>query len=78
MRQIKRCTSCTNCARSVFSELGRDALQLIERGTSANIYRAGNAIFYQGNPPAGIYCVGSGAVALRKRDASSGRDRHSG
>ena len=65
---------CSTCVgRGVSSEwcvLGDDDLQVLETARVSNVYRAGQVLFYQGNPCLGLYCIESGEVALRKTDES--------
>lgn len=61
------CLTCPHRA-SEWCALGEDLVELNEAKTS-NTYQPGQAIFYQGNPCMGIYCIEEGTVALRKCDA---------
>lgn len=61
------CFMCPHRA-SEWCALGEGLAELNESKTS-NTYQAGQAVFYQGNPCMGIYCIEEGTVALRKCDA---------
>lgn len=63
------CFQCQSRSRSEWAELGDDELRLLNDSKVCNHYYAGQVIFYQGNPCAGLYCIESGTVALKKLDA---------
>lgn len=67
-----RALSCFSCPARALGEwcaLDGEDLALLNRVKVANLYTAGQHIFYQGNPSLGLYCVESGTVAIRKTDA---------
>jgi CRP-like cAMP-binding protein len=57
---------------SEWNHLCPDDVKLLSRAKVVNHYKAGQVIFYQGNPPLGLYCISDGLVVLRKTD-SEGR-----
>ena len=61
------CFACPHRAAE-WCALGDNLSDLNEAKTS-NTYQPNQAIFYQGNPCMGLYCVEEGTVALRKCDA---------
>jgi CRP-like cAMP-binding protein len=63
------CLTCENRRLSEWCNLCPEDAQLLSRAKVVNRYKAGQTIFYQGNPPLGLYCVESGQVVLRKTDA---------
>ncbi|MFM7202115.1 MAG: Crp/Fnr family transcriptional regulator [Myxococcota bacterium] len=62
------CLHCTNRKDSEWGSLCQHDLALLNQAKVVNHYRAGQVIFYQGNPPLGIYCIEKGTVVLRKSD----------
>ncbi|MBZ0271701.1 Crp/Fnr family transcriptional regulator [bacterium] len=62
------CFTCQGRARSEWCNLSDEDLAILDRHKMANTYKAGQIIFYQGNPCLGIYCVESGTIAIRKSD----------
>jgi len=68
---VRRTIDCVTCGSRSSSEWGSlcaaDA-GLLSRAKIVNRYAPRQTIFYQGNPPMGLYCVESGRVLLRKTD----------
>lgn len=62
------CLTCPGRELSEWCALVNDDLELLERHRTHRDYAPGEVIFAQGTPCAGIYCVESGTVALRKAD----------
>ncbi len=63
------CLTCESRHKSEWHGLCNEDSQILSRAKVVNRYRAGQTIFYQGNPPLGLYCVESGQIVLRKSDA---------
>ncbi len=61
------CAACPQRATE-WCALGDD-LHILNEAKTSNTYQPGQAIFYQGNPCVGVYCVEEGTIALRKCDA---------
>lgn len=64
-------TTCINCesrSDSVFCKIGNDALRNISEAKTTNNYKRGHALFFQGNPPFGVFCIQSGKVKVSKSD----------
>lgn len=64
------CFTCQNREKSEWCVLSEEDLDILNGAKICNTYQPGQVIFYQGNPCLGVYCVESGAVALRKMDAN--------
>lgn len=62
------CFACRHQASSVWRDLEGKDLSHLDATKTCNIYKAGQSIFYQGNPCLGLFCIESGTVALRKLD----------
>lgn len=69
MGQTGKSVGCDNCAqksKSIFCELEKIALEGVSKNKVMNTYKKGNTIFFQGNPPFGLYCINSGKVKISK------------
>ncbi|MBI4062884.1 MAG: Crp/Fnr family transcriptional regulator [Elusimicrobia bacterium] len=60
------CAKCPKREKGVFCRLSEKELSFIDRSKTANVYRRGQVVFYEGNPPLGVYCLFSGRVKLYK------------
>lgn len=63
------CKLCHVGRRSDWNGIDDAAYAILARGVARREYRSGEVIFAQGNPNAGVYCVSTGTVAIRKLDA---------
>ena len=63
------CSVCHVRRRSDWDGLDDAAHDLLARGLSRREYGSGEVIFAQGDANTGVYCVSSGAVAIRRLDA---------
>ena len=62
-------TNCENCQsreKGIFCELELSALADISHHKVMNSYKKGQTIFFQGNPPFGLYCIASGKIKVSK------------
>ncbi|MBI4424868.1 MAG: Crp/Fnr family transcriptional regulator [Elusimicrobia bacterium] len=59
-----QCLTCRNRAKGAFCRLERRELERLDRSMTANLYRREQIVFFEGNPPFGVYCVSSGRVRL--------------
>ncbi len=60
------CKSCELRGGGVFCTLKGALLTRLDKEKSVHNYQKGQVIFYEGNPPLGIYCIYSGRVKLYK------------
>lgn len=67
------CETCTVQADSVFCALDKEALSVLNQGKSSNVYKRGQTLFLEGNPPFGLYCIHSGKIKVTKL-SSSGKE----
>ncbi len=58
------CEQCSSRKKSVFCDLKKKFLEAIDLTKITNIYKKGQIIFHEGNPPLGIYCINKGVVKL--------------
>ena len=66
--EIPRCETCGVKTRSVFAGLTNKESSRINSEKSTNIYKHGQILFYEGNHPAGVYCIKKGKVKVYKTD----------
>lgn len=62
-------TSCENCPsreKGIFCELEKAGLKNVSQNKVMNLYKKGQTIFFQGNPPFGLYCIASGKIKVSK------------
>ncbi len=60
------CEKCTNKEKSIFCSIADKTLADISHNKIMNTYKKGHTIFYQGNPPFGIYCINNGKIKISK------------
>jgi CRP-like cAMP-binding protein len=60
------CDKCSSQAMSIFCQLDRGPLAEISSHKVMNTYKKGHVIFYQGNPPFGLYCISRGKIKITK------------
>lgn len=63
------CLHCSSRSNSEWGGICAHDVVLLNSAKVVNHYKAGQTIFYQGNPPLGLYCIEKGTVLLRKTDA---------
>ncbi len=69
MRQSKKSTDCESCSskeKGVFCDLEKSDLEEVSDNKVTNFYKKGQTLFFQGNPPFGLYCIGEGKVKVSK------------
>jgi CRP-like cAMP-binding protein len=60
------CEHCESKTKGIFCELESVALTEVSARKVMNTYKKGHNIFFQGNPPFGLYCVNSGKIKVSK------------
>lgn len=70
---VPGCSACHGLAHEEWSVLGEEDLRALNRARVRRGYAPGEAIFRQGEPCLGIFCIDSGEVALRKSDEHGGQ-----
>jgi CRP-like cAMP-binding protein len=68
-KNIFKSVSCENCHshdKGIFCELEHSVLTEISHHKVMNSYKKGQTIFFQGNPPFGLYCIASGKIKVSK------------
>lgn len=61
-----QCENCQSRDKGVFCDLEKMALHDVSTHKVTNTYKKGQIIFYQGNPPFGLYCINSGKIKITK------------
>ncbi len=60
------CEHCDVRGKGIFCEIESLALTQVSDRKVTNAYKKGHTIFFQGNPPFGLYCVNSGKIKVSK------------
>ncbi len=61
-----QCEQCECKDRGIFCDLEDLALASVSGKKVMNTYKKGQTIFYEGNPPFGLYCINSGKIKISK------------
>lgn len=64
--KIHDCVHCASREKGIFCELSTFVLSDISQHKVMNTYKKGQVIFYQDNPPFGLYCLSSGKIKVTK------------
>ncbi len=60
------CSECNAREKGIFCKLKELDLEEISKNKVTNIYKKGQTLFFQGNPPYGLYCMSTGKVKVSK------------
>ena len=60
------CESCSSRSRGIFCSLEPQKATEISKNKVTNLYKRGQTLFFQGNPPFGLYCMQAGKVKISK------------
>lgn len=60
------CEHCPSRESGIFCDLKEQALEDVSQHKVMNTYKKGHTLFFQGNPPFGLYCVNSGKIKVSK------------
>lgn len=69
MKTINKNLACENCQskdKGIFCELEQIALDDVGKHKVMNTYKKGHTLFFQGNPPFGLYCISNGKIKVSK------------
>lgn len=64
-----RPVGCENCKckdKGIFCDLEGSSLAKVSQHKVMNHYKRGQTIFFQGNPPFGLYCINNGKIKISK------------
>jgi len=62
------CSQCESRSKSLFCSLKEQDIEILDQSKFQTHQKAGQYLFYAGNPGTGIYCVTSGTVKLEALD----------
>ncbi len=62
------CDACVMRHKSDWQVLSDDEIQMLSRGQSKHCYETGQTVYAMGERSRGVYCICSGAVAIRQFD----------
>ena len=68
-KNVFNLTSCEHCPsreKGIFCDLEQSALAEVAHHKVLNSYKKGQTIFFQGNPPFGLYCISNGKIKVSK------------
>ncbi len=60
------CHTCSGRGKSVFCNLTKEGVELLNTSKNENVYKKGQSLFIEGNPPFGLYCLHSGKIKITK------------
>lgn len=69
MKKNNNSISCENCPsrdKGIFCDLENYALAGVSEHKVTNNYKKGHTLFFQGNPPFGLYCINTGKIKVSK------------
>jgi CRP-like cAMP-binding protein len=58
------CDHCESKDKGIFCELKDLALAKVSANKVMNTYKKGQTVFFQGNPPFGLYCINAGKIKI--------------
>jgi CRP-like cAMP-binding protein len=58
------CDQCESKDKGIFCQLQDLSLNKVSSNKVMNTYKKGQTIFFQGNPPFGLYCINSGKIKI--------------
>lgn len=61
-----QCENCPSKSRGIFCDLERSVLVDVSHNKVMNSYKKGQTMFFQGNPPFGLYCIANGKIKVFK------------
>jgi len=73
-RKIPSCIECASRLNSCFSILEEDDIKLLDQSKESTFYPKGQAIFFTGRTPTGVFCLMEGKVKMAKM-GSDGKDQ---
>lgn len=62
----KKCQDCPSRMEGIFCELEDASLDDLGAHKITNLYKKGQTLFVEGNPPYGLYCISTGNVKVSK------------
>lgn len=62
----QNCNDCQSKDKGIFCDLELSALNDVSHNKVMNQYKKGQNIFFEGNPPFGLYCIATGKIKVTK------------
>lgn len=62
----KTCQECTSRDKGIFCGISDPELEPLNKAKVENLYKKGQTLFVEGNPPYGLFCVSSGNIKVTK------------
>ncbi len=72
-RQLSNCFGCQTREESEWCVLDEQDVAVLNRSKVPGMYEPGQALFHEGTPCTGVYCVEDGTIALTKRGHDGNR-----
>lgn len=63
---MKHCENCPSRQSGIFCDLNKETMSDVSKHKVMNHYKKGQTIFFQGNPPMGLYCVSTGKIKITR------------
>lgn len=60
------CENCQSRDKGIFCNLEKSELSVVSENKVTNVYKRGQTIFFQGNPPFGLYCISNGKIKVTR------------
>lgn len=60
------CDQCPSKHKGLFCHIEKNVLDTVDQNKITNIFKKGQVIFHEGNPPMGLYCLHQGVIKLTK------------
>lgn len=73
-KKLPSCVDCASRTNSCFSVLDESDIKLLDLKKEATFYKKGQAIFFNGRNPTGVFCLMEGKVKMAKM-GSDGKDQ---
>lgn len=63
-KETENCSNCISLCHGIFNAVGQEPLEDISDHKISNVFKKGQTLFMQGNPPFGMYCIKSGIIKI--------------
>lgn len=72
-KEDNSCMNCNSLCSSIFNKLDKEVLNQSDKNKISNVFKKGQTLFLQGNPPFGVFCIKSGTVKV-SQNTSEGKE----
>lgn len=66
----KNCSNCPSYQHGIFCDLEKASLDKVSDTKITNVFKKGQTLFVQDNPPFGLYCISKGNIKVTKTDSN--------